>query len=442
MDAGDTNQRPDKPPRKRLQLSAFVRAFARILRDPDRPAIFDLLFWSILALIYAFRVFDPLDLDLRGVGLAPMTVVCAVLVAVWLALPWHPSATRRRKLAAPAFLLAATAMLVTSDLIWALGLYPIAFANAVFLFGLRRGATYTAATLLALIVTAFVRSASTPGGPSPETIVQRFALITLLTVVCLGLSAAVMEARRSRERAEGLLGDLEAAHVELRRYAGRVRELTLSEERARIAREIHDSVGHHLTAVKLQAEAAMKMAEKRPEKALEQMERARDLAAQAFEEVRRSVRALAPPPTGERSGAGALRALVRSFEGTGFDVSFRVQGEERVLREEAELVLYRALQESLTNAARHSNARRVQASLSYGDEGVKLAVADDGRGAPPGAAGATKGGFGLSALKERVEALGGAFSAGNAPGGGFAVEVELPFGKPSGKPFRAPEETK
>jgi signal transduction histidine kinase len=427
---GNTNPRSVEPLRKERTNSGSIRAvagkFVRILRDPDRPASFDLLFWSILALIYAFHLFAP-QIPVREIGLAPMTAVCAVLVAVWLALPWRPSATRLRKLLSPAFILAATAMLFASDLIWALGLYPIAFANGVFLFGLRRGAFYSAATLFALFVIAFVRSASSTAGPSPETVVQRWALIALLTVICVGLSAAVMEARQSRGRAEDLLGDLEAAHAELRRYAGRVRELTLSEERARIAREIHDSVGHHLTAVKLQAEAAVKTAEKRPEKALEQMKRARDLAAQAFDEVHWSVRALRPPHMGERSGAGALRALVRSFEGTGFDVRFAVEGEERILPEEAELVLYRVLQEGLTNVARHSNARRVRASLVYGNESVKLAVVDDGHGAPEEATG---GGFGLPALEERVEALGGAFTAGNAPGGGFAVEVELPLGHP------------
>ena len=405
------------------------------MRDPDRPAVFDFLFWSILGLIYAFGILAP-EIPLREIGLAPMTVVCAVLVAVWLALPWSPSVSRPRKLLSPAFVLAATAMLFASDLIWALGLYPIAFANAVFLFGLRRGAIYTALSLVALFITALFRSASSTVGPSPETVVERWALIMLLTVVCLGLSAAVMEARRSRGRAEDLLGDLEAAHAELRRYAGRVRELTLSEERARMAREIHDSVGHHLTAVKLQAEAAVKTAEKRPEKALEQMERARDLAAEAYEEVRRSVRALGPPTTGERSGAGALRALVRSFDGTGFEVHLGVEGEGRELPEEAELVLYRALQEGLTNAARHSGACRIDASLSYGDESVRLMVTDDGHGAPKVAG--TTGGFGLVALEERAGAIGGAFSAGDAPGGGFAVEVELPYGGPSHAPGERP----
>lgn len=433
MGVDETNQ--SKPLRRKRSLYEFFGAFAGVFHDPDRPVIFDVLFWSILALIYAFRVFDPLNLDLTGSGLATMTMVCAVLVAVWLVLPWRPSASRRRKLAAPAFLVAATAMLFASDLVWAAGLYPIAFANAVFLFGRPRGAAYSAATLFALFGTAFARSVSDTAGSSPETVVQRFAFIALLTVVCLGLSAAVMEARRSRKRAEDLLGNLESAHTELRRYAGRVRELTLSEERNRIAREMHDSVGHHLTAVKLQAEAAVKTAEKRPEKAREQMELARDLASEAFEEVRRSVRALKPPPLGERSGTGALRALVRSFEGTGFDVRFRVEGEERELPEEAELVLYRALQEGLTNAARHSGARRVQASLVYADKSVKLAVTDDGRGVPS-EAGATGSGFGLPALEERVEAVEGSFTAGNAPGGGFAVEVELPLGKP----LRAPRE--
>ena len=440
MDAGDTNPGPGKPLRKGRTLFGSARAiagkFAGVLRNPDRPAVFDLLFWSIIALIYAFHVFAP-QIPVREVGLAPMTVVCAVLVAVWLALPWRPSATRLSKLLSPAFILAATAMLFASDLIWALGLYPIAFANGVFLFGSRRGAVYAAVALVALFVTGFVRSLNATVGPSPETVVERWALIALLTMVCLGLSAAVIDARRSRGQAEDLLGDLEAAHAELRRYAERARELTLSEERARMAREIHDSVGHHLTAVKLQAEAALKMAEKRPEKAREQMERARDLAAQAFDEVHRSVRALGPPPTGERSGAGALRALVRSFEGTGFDVRFAVEGEERMLPEETELVLYRALQEGLTNAARHSNARRVRVSLVYGDESVRLVVADDGHGAPD-ETGITNGGFGLPALRERVESLGGIFAAGNVLEGGFAVEVELPFGDPSHSPREKP----
>ena len=427
MDVRNANPDSGEPIRKKRTSFRSFRAIAgplaKMTKNPDRPGIFDLLFWSILALTYAFRVFAP-EVRVQGIGLAPMTVVCAVLVGMWLALPWRSSVSRQRKLLAPAFLVAATATLFASDLIWAVGLFPIAFANGVFLFGTRRGAVYAVATLSALFVTSFVRSISNTAGSSPETVVERFALIGLLSVVCMGLSATIIEARQSRGRAEELLGDLETAHAELERYAERVRELTLTEERARMAREIHDSVGHHLTAVKLQAEAAIKMAEKRPKQALEQMVQARDLAADAFEEVHRSVRALGSPPAGEKSGAGALRRLVHSFDGTGFDISFRVEGEEKLLPEETELVLYRALQECLTNAARHSGARSIEASLSYGDESVKLEVADDGLGAKEEI---KIGGLGLPALRERVKALGGAFVAENAPEGGFAVKIKLPL---------------
>jgi signal transduction histidine kinase len=320
------------------------------LRDPDRPAIFDLLFWSVLALTCAFRVFAP-EVQVRESGLAPMTAVCAVLVAVWLALPWRPSASRRRKLLAPAFLLAATATLFASDLIWALQLYPIAFANGVFLFGLRRGAAYAAATLSALFVAAFVRSVSSSAGSSPETVVETWALIVLLTAVCIGLSGAVMDARRSRERAEGLFGDLEAAHAELERYAGARSGVTLAEERTRIAREIHDSVGHHLTAVKLQAETAVKTVEKRPERALEQIERARDLAAEAFEEVPPLREGAGVPVHGREVRRGGDAGAGPELRGDGPRRKLWVEGEERELHEEAELALYRALQEGLTNAA-------------------------------------------------------------------------------------------
>ncbi len=433
MDADDTNSGSGGQARKGRthfgSVGVIAGAVAGLVRDPDRPAIFDLLFWSILVLNYVFRVVDPLGVG-PAPGLAPVTLACAVLVAVWLALPWRPSASRRRKLLSPAFLLAATAVVFLSGYAWGYGFYPLAFANAAFLFGTRRGVAYAFAFLTVVFVGSLMEL---PGdtflGPSEERVGVTITRLAFFAVVAIGVGAAVMDARRSRERAEDLLGDLEAAHAELRRYAGRVRELTLSEERARMAREIHDSLGHHLTAVKLQAEAAVKTAEKRPEKALEQMERARDLAAQAFEEVHRSVRALKPPAMGERSGAGALRALVRSFEGTGFDVRFQVRGEERLLPEETELVLYRALQEGLTNAVRHSKARRIDASLSYEDRAVKLTISDDGRGAPK-EAGSTGGGFGLPALEERVETLGGTFSAGNAPGGGFVVEIGLPFGHP------------
>jgi signal transduction histidine kinase len=104
-------------------------------------------------------------------------------------------------------------------------------------------------------------------------------------------------------------------------------------------------------------------------------------------------------------------------------VSFELEGEERVLSGEAELALYRATQEALTNAAKHSRARRVRVRLTFEPRETRLVVADDGDGAPEGR---LEGGFGLSALRERVEALGGTLAAGNRQGGGFVLEIVLP----------------
>jgi signal transduction histidine kinase len=234
----------------------------------------------------------------------------------------------------------------------------------------------------------------------------------------------MVEARRRREETEKLLAELEAAHSELERYAERVRELTVAEERARMSREMHDSLGHYLTVINVSLQNAQRFKEKRPEAAWEEVEEARGLTREALSEVRRWVRALKPLALEERAGPEALAALASSFEGTGFDVRFTVEGPERELPGEAELVLYRALQEGLTNALKHSKARRVTASLAFGEESVSLTVADDGEGAPKGA---SEKGFGLATLGERAGALGGVLSAGNSTEGGFALRVELPM---------------
>jgi signal transduction histidine kinase len=184
-------------------------------------------------------------------------------------------------------------------------------------------------------------------------------------------------------------------------------------------------LGHYLTVINVGLQNAQRFREKKPEAAWEEVEEARGLTREALSEVRRWVRALKPLALEERAGPEAMAALARSFEGTGFDVGFTVEGSERELPGEAELVLYRALQEGLTNALRHSKARRVTASLAFAEESVSLTVADDGEGAPEGT---VAKGFGLATLGERAEALGGILSTGNASeGGGFVMRVELPM---------------
>lgn len=407
---------------KLLRRGRASLAFA-FARDAHRPAILNFLFWGSLLVTYVFHVsgFFVDDVKLRF-GLVPFTLVMGILAALWLALPWDPRASRRRKLVAPAFMLVLFALIfLLTDGGWFVLVFPFVFANAAFLFGIRGSIAYAVVPLAISFVSiwAFPYPGSDVGDAFRDT-----AGLAVLAAFAIGICAGMVEARRRREETENLLGEIEAAHAELERYAAKVKELTVTEERARMSREMHDSLGHYLTVINVGLQNAQRFREKRPEAAWEEVEEAKGLTREALSEVRRWVRALKPLALEERAGPEALAALAHSFDGTGFDVRFRVEGTERELSGEAELVLYRALQEGLTNALKHSKARRVTASLAFGVGSVSLTVADDGEGAPEGA---SEKGFGLATLGERAEALGGVLSASNSSEGGFALRVELPM---------------
>ncbi|AHY48196.1 Signal transduction histidine kinase (plasmid) [Rubrobacter radiotolerans] len=396
------------------------RIFPDLSEERYIDRFFSVLFWGYWAATYASFVLQYGEGE-RRVGFLVGTLAFALLALTWVLLPWNPRASRVRLLAVPAFPALSFAIVYATDFGLSVGLYSVALANSVFLFGFRRAIPY-AALLLALIFADYLLTS--PDGGSAEAL-ERTAVWAPAFAFVIGICAVAQRAVRRFEESRSLLAKLESANDALRRSAERVRELAISEERTRIAREMHDSLGHHLTAVDLQLKAARRLQESEPEKAREAVARAEGAAAEAMREVRRAVRALRPLGLEERRGAGAMAALARGYGGTGVSVSFGVSGEERVLSAEAELLLYRALQEGLTNALKHSGAERVEARLVFSPRSVCLSVTDDGvgmdGGAPEGA-----GGFGLAGLKERVSGLGGTMMAGNREGGGFEMQVELP----------------
>ncbi len=218
---------------------------------------------------------------------------------------------------------------------------------------------------------------------------------------------------------------LDRAHTRLRAYAAEVEQMATVQERNRLAREIHDGLGHYLTVVNMQIEGARAVLPHDRDRAERMLAHAQTLARETLADVRHSVAALRTGQE-ERPLPEALAALVaESTTGqAGPSVDVEVRGRPRPLPPQVELALYRAAQEGLTNVRKHAAASRVEVVLDYGDPSrVCLAVRDDGRGAA-----STNGGFGLLGLRERVGLLGGTVAIGSAPGAGLelVVTVETP----------------
>jgi signal transduction histidine kinase len=228
--------------------------------------------------------------------------------------------------------------------------------------------------------------------------------------------------RRARGDNERLVAELAAANARLTAQAKHAEQLARAEERNRIAREIHDGLGHYLTVVHIQLEAARSTLASDPERALAALTRSQQLTHEGLCEVRRSV-ALLRGSAPLRPLLEALGALVDDSVAAGVATELRVEGTPRRLAEPIEFTLYRAAQEALTNARRHARASQVSVALAFADAGVRLRVEDDGIGAgDPG----DSAGFGLRGMRERAEVVGGTLAVMTAPDRGFAIELEVP----------------
>lgn len=226
--------------------------------------------------------------------------------------------------------------------------------------------------------------------------------------------------RQTRQEMEHLAMALRLANHKLSEYAARVEELAIIQERNRMAREIHDSLGHYLTVVNVQIGAAQAVMEKHPEKAISALQKAQKLTQEGLAEVRQSVSALRDTAE-ERPLRDQLADLAAETEATGLPTQLQMWGEPRPLDSQTTRTLYRAAQEALTNARKHSAASQITLTLDYINlHEVRLVVQDNGRGSAD-----PTGGYGLLGLRERVQLLGGRVEITTAEGEGFTVAVTL-----------------
>ncbi|MFC5446901.1 sensor histidine kinase [Paenibacillus aestuarii] len=207
----------------------------------------------------------------------------------------------------------------------------------------------------------------------------------------------------------------------LEQYANQIEQLTLLEERNRMARELHDTVGHTFTSVIMGMDAVSYLIEASPYKAKEKLDVLRGVTRNGLEEVRRSIHQMVPGGA-DMLLAQQLTRLANEFAlHTGTKIDFSTTGEEFDIPKQTKLTLIRCLQESLTNAKRHGRATSIEIVLAYGDDEVGLRIEDDGIGAKQ-----LKAGFGINAMHERISALQGTLQVSSTPGQGTIVSCQVP----------------
>jgi signal transduction histidine kinase len=200
------------------------------------------------------------------------------------------------------------------------------------------------------------------------------------------------------------------------------------EERLRIARELHDSLTHSISVIRVQAGVAVHLARKRGEEVPPALLAIQGAGADATRELRTTLSVLRSEDDGDRSSLGQLDSLVARARAAGVPVTVTVTGAERALPPDVDQAAYRIVQEALTNVSRHAGPACASVHLHYTPDALAVQVDDDGTGTASRSAGP---GLGLIGMRERVTALGGLLHATPRDGGGFRVRAEFPARAPS-----------
>ncbi|MEU6719265.1 histidine kinase [Nonomuraea sp. NPDC046802] len=214
--------------------------------------------------------------------------------------------------------------------------------------------------------------------------------------------------------------------------AERTREETArrraDEERLRIARELHDSLTHQISIIKVQAEVAVHVARKRGEQVPDALLAIQEAGREATRELRATLEALREDDTAPPRGLDHVAELVERARATGLDATLTIEGQRHDVPAAVDRTAYRIVQESLTNIARHAAAATASVRIDYRTDTLAVRVDDDGKATPDTA---PAPGVGLLGMRERVTALGGHLRAAPRGEGGFSVQAELPVDRTS-----------
>ena len=303
---------------------------------------------------------------------------------------------------------------------------------AVVYFGNKAGYAVAALAIAAYLVPAWLHNPQWYLNPLSAFLAIAFCftvvfVVLIARVVCLEKAGRIRE-QTSRIRAEELLAEVEHSHRQLQVYAERVAELATTEERNRVAREIHDGLGHGLIAISVQLEKALVYYDKQPQEALQAISDAKRVVKEALQDVRRSVRALR---TEQEVFACIQRItiLVEQLRETALAVDFEVTGSEEQFSNVALLTFYRVAQEGFTNIQKHAQASHVQVNLHFAEEEARLSIHDNGCGFDTERRlqqkDGTQEGYGLRGIRERIALVGGTFHLESRPGRGTQLLITV-----------------
>ncbi len=255
------------------------------------------------------------------------------------------------------------------------------------------------------------------------------SVFTIGLIFVMTMARTVVTEKASRRRAEQLLTELEASHQQLRTYAEQVADLAATRERNRLARDIHDTLGHYLTVINVQLEKALAFRARKPAEADQAVGDAKRLANEALQDVRRSVGVLRR--TEEMFAFWpAMNELVEQMRSEQLVVALHVEGHEDGFSKQRLLTLFRVAQEGLTNIRKHAQANNVHLDINFGEQDAHLSLSDDGHGFDPATlqqlAPGRDGRYGLQGIQERLEIIGGTLVIESAPGKGTKLEVMVP----------------
>jgi signal transduction histidine kinase len=253
---------------------------------------------------------------------------------------------------------------------------------------------------------------------------------TLAVFAAVGLALAAADAASSRRAYIAEITE-RARRAELGREQEARRQVT--EERLRIARELHDAVGHHLALINVQAGVADQLLDDDPVQARQSLAHVRQASRSALDDLRDTIGLLRQPgepaPVQPTADLNDLDELMASFGRSGLRVDRTVEGAVRPVPPAASLIAFRVIQESLTNVRKHAGDSTARISLSYRPAALQVEVENmaGGNGGGPARGSGNSAGHGITGMRERVAAAGGSLTAGPRPGGGFRVSALLPL---------------